>query len=66
MSRGETLEDGRIRTAVEVELDMYLQEIAYPALGQQRFGKLLDLIDRCATAHYGRGYMQGGRDEKAW
>lgn len=66
MSKGEALEVARTRTTVEIELNNFLEEIVYPAIGQLRYGKLVELVDKCEAVHYGRGYIQGGKDEKAW
>lgn len=52
------------QTAVEVELDHFLRDNVYPALGNLRYSKLLTLIEDANHAHYGRGYLQGGRDER--
>lgn len=63
MSQGESLSVPSVRTTAEIELDLFLQETAYPALGQLKYGKLMELVEQYGMAHYGRGYVQGGRDE---
>ena len=53
-----------VRSTAEIELDMFLQEAVLPVLGQHRYAKLLELVDTYGTTHYGRGYVQGGKDER--
>jgi hypothetical protein len=63
-SRGEVLEVARKRTMAEIELDNFMEEVVYPAIGQHRYSKLVELVDKSGMVHYGRGYMQGGKDER--
>lgn len=64
MSRGDGSSATAVRSIAEIELDLFLQEAVLPLLGQHKYGKLIELVDAYGVAHYGRGYMQGGRDER--
>lgn len=64
LAKGEAPVMSSLRSSAEIELDHFLQEAVLPVIGQHRYSKLLELVDSYGTAHYGRGYVQGGRDER--
>jgi hypothetical protein len=52
------------RSGLEIQLDEFIQENVLPVIGKIQYAKMLDLIDGYGKASYGRGYVQGGRDER--